>query len=125
MKGINNKPIKIQPGLYALFYIQLKAEAEHYGYNLLLNGSMDRDLDLVAVPWCDNPKDEQDMIKEFQKYLTGIVTLTPEGKIHYTILPGNRHSYIINLNRGDRHGEWQRFEDEEFYIDISVVQLSK
>jgi len=125
MKGVNNKPIKVKPGMYTLFYIELKAIAEYYGYNLLLHGSMDRDMDLVAVPWRDNPKDEQEMIKEFQKYLKGTVTLTPDNTVHFAILPGNRHSYIIELNRGDRHGCWTRFEDEEYYIDISVVQLSK
>lgn len=124
MKGINNKIIKVKPGMYALFYVQMKAIAETYGYNLLLNGSMDRDLDLVAVPWRDNPQDEQEMMRDFQKYLKGMVTVTTEDKIHYNVLPGNRHAYIIELNRGDRHGEWMRFEDEEFYIDISIVQIS-
>jgi len=125
MKGRNNKLIKVKPGMYALFFIQLKAIAEDYGYNLLLNGSLDRDMDLVAVPWCDNPQDEQKMIKDFQLYLKGIVTTTTENNIYFSISPGNRHSYIIELNIGDRHGEWLRFEDEEFYLYISVVQLSK
>ena len=115
MKSQTGKPIKVKPGMYALFFIQMKAIAEYYGYNLLLNGSMDRDLDLVAVPWRDNPGDEQAMIKEFQEYLKGIITTNPDGKVDFNILPGNRHAYIIELNRGDRHGEWVRYEDEEYY----------
>ena len=122
MKSQTGKPIKVKPGMYALFFIQMKAIAEYYGYNLLLNGSMDRDLNLVAVPWRDNPGDEQAMIKEFQEYLKGIITTNPDGKVDFNILPGNRHAYIIELNRGDRHGEWVRYEDEEYYLDISVVQ---
>ena len=102
MKSQTGKPIKVKPGMYALFFIQMKAIAEYYGYNLLLNGSMDRDLDLVAVPWRDNPGDEQAMIKEFQEYLKGIITTNPDGKVDFNILPGNRHAYIIELNRGDR-----------------------
>jgi hypothetical protein len=125
MKGKNGKPIKVKPGMYAIFFTQMKAIAEDYGYNLLINGSLDRDMDIVAVPWIDKPGDEQEMIKDFQRYLKGIVTITTDGTIHYTILPANRHSYIIDLNRGDRHGEWNRFEDEEFYLDISVIQPSK
>lgn len=124
MKGKNGKPIRVKPGMYALFYMQMKAIAEDYGYNLLINGSMERDMDLVAVPWIDNPTGEQEMIKEFQKYLKGVVTLTTDKTVHFTILPGNRHSYIIELNRGDRHGDWTRFEDEEWYLDISVVQYA-
>jgi hypothetical protein len=123
MKGYNGKPIKVKPGMYALFFIHMKAISEYYGYNLLLNGSMDRDMDIVAVPWRDNPGDEQKMIKEFQEYLTGTTLTDTENKVSFTILPGNRHGYIIELNRGDRHGNWARFEDEEFYLDISVVQL--
>ena len=111
--------------MYAIFFMQMKAIAEDYGYNLLLSGSMDRDMDLVAVPWVDKPSDEQEMIKDFQRYLKGIVTLNPDKTVHFNVLPGNRHGYIIELNRGDRHGEWVRYEDEEYYLDISVVQPSE
>jgi hypothetical protein len=85
---------------------------------------MNRDMDLIAIPWIDNPKPEQDMIKDFQEYLTGIKTTRPNGDVYFTTLPGNRHSYIIDLNRGNKHGEWVRFEDREYYLDISVTQLN-
>lgn len=60
---------------------------------------MSRDLDLVAVPWVDNPKPEMEMIQEFEEYLTG---RKYEDKLNYgfSVLPGGRHSHIINLNRG-------------------------
>lgn len=122
---MSDKPKHYKPGLYAIFYAELKDIAEYYGYNLLIHGSMNRDLDLVAVPWIDNPKDEQLMIFEFQKYLTGMTLVKPDGTIPFTILPGNRHSYVIELNRGNRHGEWVRFEDSQYYLDISVCQLIK
>lgn len=82
-----------------MFYEYLKDIAKEYGYNLLVNGSMSRDLDLVAVPWVDNPKPEMEMIQEFEEYLTG---RKYEDSINYgfSVLPGGRHSYIINLNRG-------------------------
>ena len=108
-----------------MFYEHLKDIAKTYGYNLLIHGSMNRDLDLVAVPWVDNPRPEQEMIEEFQEYLTGMTLKRPNGEIHYTILPGGRHSYVIELNRGDRHGEWVRFYDSQCYLDISVVQYHK
>ena len=41
------------------------------------------------------------MIREFQEYLTGIHTVNPKGEIPFTILPGNRHSYVIELSRGN------------------------
>jgi len=127
IKESSDKPKHIKPGLYAMFYSYLKDIAKEYGYNLLINGSMNRDLDLVAVPWNDHCcfTKEQLMIRDFQEYLTGIKVTDQKGNFYYTVLPGNRHSYIIDLNRGDRNGEWVRFEDCQYYIDISVVQPSR
>lgn len=120
---MSDKPTHVKPALYAMFYEQLKQIAESYGYNLLIHGSLHRDLDLVAVPWIDKPKPEQEMIKDMQEYLTGHTVTYDDGKVYFTILPGNRHSYIININRGNKHGEWVRFEDKQYYLDISVTQL--
>ena len=114
-----SKTIKVKPGLYALFYENLKHIALEYGYNLVVHGSMQRDLDLIAIPWVDNPQPEYEMIQDFEMYLTGYRGIKPD----FTVLPGGRHSYVINLNRGDKNGEWVRFEDREYYLDISVVQL--
>ena len=118
-----NKKKYFKPGLYTMFYTQLKDIAEQYGYNLLIHGSMNRDLDLIAVPCVDNPKPEQKLIAEFEAYLKGTVIRNQEGMIPFTVLPGGRHNYTISLNRGDRHGEWVRFIDQEWYLDISVIQI--
>jgi len=123
------KQIHIKPGMYALLFYELKEMAKNYGYNLVLHGSLNRDMDLIAIPWTDEPRDEQEMIKEFQAYLTGHTMITLDGSVHYTILPGNRHSYVIDLNRGSTKGEWIRYsepeDDEQYYLDISVVQPAK
>ena len=116
-----DKPTNAKPGLYAIFYEYMKEIAREHGYNLVVHGSMTRDLDLIAIPWRDNPNPEQEMIKDFQEYLTGIHTTMPNGNIHYSVLPGGRHGYVIELNRGNKHGEWVRFEDKEYYLDISVT----
>lgn len=118
------KPTQVRPGLYTIFYEHLKQIAKEYGYNLVIHGSLQRDLDLIAIPWVDFPRPEQDMIKDFQEYLTGKTeTRPPNGEVHFTTLPGGRHGYTISLNRGDKHGEWVRFEDKEYYLDISVTPL--
>ena len=118
------KPKHIKPGLYAIYFEMLKDIAKHYGYNLVVHGSMARDLDLIAIPWVDDPRPEQEMILDFQNYLTGKHEVRPTGEIHYTVMPGNRHAYSISLNRGTKKGEWVRFEDAEYYLDISVTQLN-
>lgn len=121
---MKNKPIHCKPAMYSLFYYDLKKIAKRYGYNLVLHGSLNRDLDLIAIPWIDNPKSEQNMVKALQKYLTGWITTCPDGKVHFTTLPGNRHSYIIELNRGNKRGEWMRYRDEQYYIDLSIIQIN-
>jgi hypothetical protein len=123
---IMNKPIHIKPGLYTMFYEKLKLIAKDYGYNLVIHGSMTRDLDLIAIPWIDNPRDELEMIQEMQEYLTGMKTVYPDNQTpDPKVLPGGRKSYTISLNRGNRHGEWVRFADEEYYLDISITPLGK
>jgi len=119
------KPKHFKPGLYAMFYEQMKNIAMEYGYNLVVHGSMNRDLDLIAIPWtneCCFTK-EQLMIKEFQQYLTGVELTSQNKEVTFTTLPGGRHAYVISLNRGDRHGEWVRFEDSQYYLDISVTPM--
>jgi len=108
--------------MYALFYERLKFIAKEYGYNLVLHGSMDRDLDLVAIPWVNEPQDRFLMIQDFDRYLRGQYGERPENYSH-SVLPGGRDSYVITLNRGDKSGEWQRFADEEYYLDISITPL--
>ena len=113
------KPIHAKPSLYAFYFETLKIVAKEYGYNLVLHGSMNRDLDLVAIPWVDNPKDEFEMIKEFDKTINGIYSNQKEHYL-FNVLPGGRNNYVININRG---GKWNNYSDMQYYIDISVTPL--
>lgn len=125
------KPIHAKPNIYAYFFEGLKPIALGYGYNLVVHGSMNRDLDLIAVPWVDDPKPEIELIEALNKYLGGRIMITPNGVPDR--LPGGRHSYVINLNRGgykrnelDEIAEALEYiEDPQYYIDISVTPLVK
>jgi hypothetical protein len=111
------KPVHVKPAFYAFTYHQLKDIAREFGYNLLLNGSMQRDLDLIAVPWVDEPKDEFEMIQAFAMAINGIKPLDLHTAM-YSILPGGRKSYVININRG---GHFNMYLDEQWYLDISIT----
>lgn len=117
---ITEKPVHAKPSMYAFFFEELKIIAKDFGYNLVLHGSMNRDLDLIAIPWIDEPKDELEMIKAFDMFLRGICYADGHEKIGYlfSVLPGGRNSYILNLNRG---GRWNNYTDLQYYIDISVT----
>lgn len=116
----SEKPTHAKPQFYAMAFFQLKEVAEKFGYNLLVHGSMARDLDLVAVPWVDDPKDEFEMINALYKHLTGL-TFVDKQSAMFSVLPGNRNSYVLNLNRG---GQFNGYVDNQYYVDVSVTQIS-
>jgi len=105
---------------YCLGLLQEKAKA--LGYNLVLHGSMNRDCDLIAIPWVDNPQPHFELIREFDLIMTGFQYTDPRG-YNYSVLPGGRHSYVINLNRGGYNYKDEFIDDKEFYLDISVTPI--
>lgn len=108
------KPVKPRPHFYACVLSELLKIAKDAGYNLVLHGSMNRDLDLIAFSWKDEPKPHLYVLQKFEIYLNG----TFYSKIqdyNFTLLPGGRSTYIININRG---GRYNNYLDEQFYIDI-------
>ena len=119
---MNNKPIKAKPHFYAVCLQPLQEIAKSMGYNLLVHGSMNRDMDLIAVPWIDNPHPEKELIKAFDMYLRGVCydDGCEERGYMYSVLPGGRKSYVINLNRG---GNWNNYTDEQYYLDISITPI--
>lgn len=121
---MDKKPIKAKPVFYSVIYQKLKEIAEYYGYNLLIHGSLNRDLDLVAIPWIDDPVSEITLVRRFHKELCNVQYEELESKKGYefSVLPGGRNNYIINLNRG---GRFNNYLDEQWYLDISFTPLIK
>lgn len=116
------KPAKAKPAFYALCYQELQAIARDMGYNLLLHGSMDRDMDLVAVAWVDKPMPHTEVLNAFCKAL-GVNP--PKNKLGFNEylfkkLPAGRSGYIINLNRG---GKFNGYFDQQMYLDISFTPI--
>lgn len=131
---MNDKPIHAKPQLYTFYFLQLKEIAKEYGYNLVVHGSMARDLDLIAIPWVDDPKPEDEMIQAFCEWLSSSLTVKSEfPHLKPTRLPGGRNNYVIDLNRGgykkNKEGliidPLEFVEDPQYYIDISVTPLPK
>lgn len=115
------KPIKVKPHFYANCLFELQRIARDLGYNLLIHGSMDRDLDLVAVPWVNEPKSHLELLRGFCDYL-GVFAYDDIKYYNFSLLPGDRSSYIINLNRG---GKYNGYEDAQYYLDISITPFFK
>ena len=114
---MSNKPIKAKPHFYAVCFEGLQQIAKDLGYNLVIHGSMNRDMDLVAITWINEPKSHLELLHAFCEYL-GIVKFDDIEHYCPSILPGGRSSYILNLNRGCK---FNGYLDAEYYIDLSIT----
>lgn len=109
--------------LYSYCLGILQEKAKEMGYNLVLHGSMNRDCDLIAIPWVDNPEHHFALIRALDVIITGFEYIDPKG-YNYSVLPGGRHSYVINLNRGGYNHKDEFIDDPQIYLDISVTPLN-
>lgn len=110
------KPIHVKPSFYSYCYEALKEIALKYGYNLVIHGSMNRDLDLIAIPWQPLLKPYEEMIQEFTDYLGGTIELESCTPAYH-----GRLWYVINIRRRDKHDDYK--EDHQYYLDISVLPV--
>jgi hypothetical protein len=128
MKKIINmnieKSTKVKPMFYSVVLEPLKIIAKEFGYNLLIHGSMDRDMDLVLVAWQDNCVEAVEVIKAFTSYLGGNIidqrTASDKEPVYLKafINGAGRLSALINLNRDNR---FNSYGDDQWYLDISVI----
>jgi hypothetical protein len=126
------KPIHAKPSLYAFYFYALKEIAFKYGYNLVLHGSLSRDLDLIAIPWQAELRPHEDMIEEFIEAIGGDLQFANGLRRSYApdqvwdkykVTHHGRMQYVIDVNREcyNKDGEWI---DPQYYIDISVLPAS-
>ena len=119
---MSDKPIKAKPVFYSVAFAALQQIARDMGYNLVLHGSVDRDMDLIAIPWSDQPKSHIELLDAFCNHLGVLLPKDSDEFPDYMHrkLPGGRDSYVINLNRG---GKFNQYIDAQYYLDISITPL--
>ena len=103
----NQKEYNEKPVMYAIFYPGLREIAMEHGYALALHGTICRDLDLIAVPWVDEPKPVFDMLIAMADKLGGDFA-DKDGLDARGYKPHGRKAYIIHTGSGG-------------FIDISVM----
>jgi hypothetical protein len=130
------KPTHAKPSLYAFYFEAIKKIGLGYGYNIVLHGSMNRDLDLIAIPWRENVKSHENMVKAIAKFIGGEImmqlrsTKNIKGVKYQTTYHG-RMQYVININRSISYKHngmvisMETFPDPQYYIDISVIPAIK
>lgn len=95
---------KSRPVAYVLHVPRLTETARQHGYALAVHGSLQRDLDLVAVPWSDVASDPEELVMALCQRVGGF--MLPDEKA--TKKPHGRLAWIIHLGAG-------------LYIDLSVM----
>ena len=95
---------------YACMWNDFRQAALDCGWALALHGSLANDMDIMAMPWVEDAKPVEEMIKAIEACLT----IPKEGHHHETKpfygKPHGRVVYTIHI-----------FAD--FYIDISIISL--
>lgn len=85
------KPPRVLPSYYAHLYAMMVPVARDYGYALALHGSLARDLDVVAVPWRENPASRLELAKALTEAVGGFEAseftpgVRPHGRLCWTI----------------------------------------
>ena len=119
---MSDKPTALKPAYYAIIAEGMKKIAKEFGYNLVLHGSLNRDMDVILIPWVDQATDPDDLVTALAKYLGGKIQTYGDPRdplLSSEVINGaGRRSYIINLHRS---GPVTNYLDKEYYIDISVT----
>ena len=101
--------------VYATMLSNLRDFARAYGYCLAVHGSMQTDLDLVAIPWIENAKDPHEFIRDMCETFDLAVferdTPNPQEKPHGRLSWGLQSSSLGLKYAG------------QTYIDISVMPM--
>ena len=87
------KPLaNLRPAMYSHRLLDIQSAGRSCGYAIAIHGSMQRDMDVVAIPWTEHAGPPEQLIS----HLTNLgMTMTlegpaekPHGRLAYTLLMG-------------------------------------
>ncbi len=97
---------KVRPVAYVCHVPRITAVAREYGYAIGVHGSLQRDLDLIAVPWSEVAATADELVVAICGAAGGFIVRGQDA----TKKPHGRVAYTIHLGAG-------------LYIDLSVMPL--
>lgn len=123
------------PMTYASCLATLREAARELGYALALHGSMQRDLDLIAVPWVEEAAEPEALVAAIAKITGGFEIpgenpgLKPHGRIGYSLhLGGGPYidlSIMPRWTRGERVAMHQRIDGLSSSYEGILDRLAK
>ena len=96
--------------VYTVLYIGMKKIAEKHGYALTLHGSMNRDLDVLAVPWTENADSHEILLESLRRKYDMRAEYDEPNYGNVMNKPHGRKAYTLMLNG-------------PYYIDLSIMPL--
>lgn len=99
----------VRAAVYCAMFPAMSAAANQHGYALAVHGSLERDFDVIAVPWIDGANSAYEVSRAIAKavggHIPGRITLPcgtevgnpmekPRGRLGFTITIGGGDSYI-------------------------------
>ncbi len=95
---------------YAIVFKDFERIAWRHGYAIAIHGSMQRDLDLVAIPWVEDADPKEKLIESLRKYIGG---KNVDCKIGQPIeKPHGRLAYAITIGFSGN-----------MYVDFSIMPM--
>jgi hypothetical protein len=82
------KPSSYAP-MYCVLYPQLSEISRKHGYAMAVHGSLQRDMDLICIPWIDQPSEPQmvvdEIVRTFAIKTVGEPDTTHHGRERWTV----------------------------------------
>ncbi|HWT40978.1 MAG TPA: hypothetical protein VN081_06995 [Dongiaceae bacterium] len=93
MKDANYAP------MYCALYPQLAGVARRHGYALAIHGSLGRDMDLICIPWIEQPSEPAAVVSEITttfsiRAVGGPPSIKPHGREAWSISIGFGECFI-------------------------------
>lgn len=92
MKAANYAP------MYCALYPALTAIARKHGYAMAVHGTMSRDMDLICIPWTEQPAEPKEVVAEiigtFHIKTVGEPDTTLHGRERWTVTVGFGECFI-------------------------------
>lgn len=95
---------KVRPIAYVCHLPRITAKAREFGYAIAVHGSLQRDMDLIAVPWSQAATDEEELLKAICETVGGFRLEHQTGADK----PHGRRAWTIHLGAG-------------LFIDLSIM----
>lgn len=93
---------------YSVLWPSFRQAAIDVGWSIALHGSMANDMDMMAMPWVENAKPVEDLVKAISDCIGETVWKDHHSKPFFG-KPHGRVVYTFSIN-------------SDWYIDLSIIQ---